>query len=153
MHLEKVPRAVVGRTGWGERANAFRVGRNGPSGRSFAQVSHHVALLLSAEHKVHMVSREHLLRLQLRVATRHNHEGVRVLSANASDQLPALLVRKLRHGASVHHADVGLLPGAHASDTVLSQFAPDGGRLGEIEFAAQRVVGGLFIFKICTVNH
>ena len=100
-----------------------------------------------------MIDGEHLVRLQLRVTSRDDNERLRVLAANASDQLATLFVGKLRHGASVHHADVSLFPGARTPDAMVGQFAADGGRFGEIELATQRVVGRLFIFKISTINH
>ena len=146
-------RAVVGRTGGGEGADALRVGGDCLARGVLAQVTHDVAFLFGTEHEVDVVDGKHLVRLELRVASGDDDEGAGVLAADASDQLAAFFVGQLCDGAGVHQADVGLFAGAHTPDTVRGQFAPDGGRLGEIEFAAERVVGCLLILKICAVDH
>ncbi len=59
----------------------------------------------------------HGLGLQLGVAPRHHHRGLRVQADGATDQLAGRPVGLARHAAGVDHVDVGLgLEGDHLQE-------------------------------------
>ena len=99
-------------------------------------------LLLGAQDEVNALDGSHALGLELGVATSHHHERPRVLAAHLRDSLPSLVVGHLGDAARVDNHYVSPLATSGANDTTLRQGASHGTRLGEIQFAAQRVECG-----------
>jgi hypothetical protein len=67
--------------------------------------------------------------------------------------LPTFLIRRLRHGARIHHTNIRLLSFTHGTHARLLQHLTDGGGLGEIQLTAQREVSRFFILKNGGIYH
>lgn len=70
-------------------------------------------LLVVSHHDVDAFDVGHLLAVQLGIASRHHHHGIRVSARQFPDFLSAFLVSQFRHRASVDHANVGRLARLH----------------------------------------
>ena len=110
-------------------------------------------LLVVSHHDVNAFDVGYLLAVQLGIASRHHHHGIRVSARQFSDFLSAFLVSQFRHRASVDHANVGRLARLHRLCTTVGEKLADGRSLGKVKFASQRVECHLLIVKSCIVYH
>lgn len=105
-------------------------------------MSQDVTLLLGTEHQVNTIEGSHLLGLQLRVASRHDHQCTGMPAYHAAYGLTAFGIGHFRHAARVHYTYICRLAFCGGCHTSLLELATHGARLGEIEFAPQGKVGG-----------
>ena len=94
-------------------------------------------LIVVAQHDVHTLYRGDLLRLELRVASRHGDDRRRVAAVEFADQVAAFLVGVLRDGTAVDDANIGFGRGRDAHETAALELAGEGRGLRKIELAAQ----------------
>ena len=117
------------------------------------EILYEVGFLVGAEHEVHTVDGAHRLGLELGIASCDHDKGTRVLAYHAMDGLTAFVIGHLRHRAGVDEADVGVLTFVGGCDAHLTEQLAEGGGLGEVELAAQRVVGCLLALKGTGIDH
>src|SRR5690606_3426528 len=105
----------------------------------FPQVLRQLRAVLGADDQVDALDGENLGRRRLRVAAGDRHDGVRVRADRPPDDLPALLVAGVRHGARVDDVNVGRFPEIDLLVSFLFQELPDRFRVHEVDLAADGV--------------
>ena len=80
-----------------------------------------ISPLVVSHHDVNAFDVGHLLAVQLGIASRHHHHGIRVSARQFSDFLSAFLVSQFRHRASVDHANIGRLARLHRLCTTVGE--------------------------------
>jgi hypothetical protein len=76
-----------------------------------------------------------------------------MLPADTANSLPAFFIGKFGHRAGIDHAYIRPFPLPCLAYSVLCKTFADSGSFREIEFAAQRIIGGGFILKDCLIDH
>lgn len=153
LHLKKKPGAVSSRTGGGKGIGRAEGSRLHPGLFVFLQgvkIIREMMFLFRAQHKVNSRNGSDFLRLQLGIATGHNHESIRIIAHYPAYEGTGLLVGNGGNGTCVDHTNVGLLSLSGLSDSRPAQKRTYCRRLGIVELAAQCVTGSLEIFcMIC----
>ena len=117
------------------------------SSPSIAQELYKVGFLIGAKHQVNTINLAHPLRLQLSVTSRYSHKSAGIIAHHTMYCLSALVVGNFCHRASIDKTKVSLLTFLCCNNTQFLQHLTECRRLGEVKFAAKRIISCLLILK------
>jgi hypothetical protein len=76
-----------------------------------------------------------------------------MLFFDSANRLTAFLIRQFRYGTGIDNANIRFLSRQSFSDSLLRQLFANGGSLGKIQFASERIIGCLLVLKNIFVYH
>ena len=117
------------------------------SSPSIAQELYEVSFLVRTKHKVNTLNLAHSFRLQLSVTTSYCHKSTRIIAHHTMYCLSALVVGNFCHRASIDKTKVSLLTFLCCNNTQFLQHLTECRCLGEVKFAAKRIISRLLILK------
>lgn len=143
LYFQKRARAIAGAERRDERLDILDFTGEHFAGRLIgaAHVLHQIKFLSGAEYDVYAFNGGDFLRFQLRIATNNRYIHIGIVANGPADNVPALLIRLIRHAAGIDHKHVGVGVNIHTAVTRVGELARDGAGFCKIELAAEGVKG------------